>query len=459
MKASRTKNLAEGKPTKQIASFYFPLLLGILFQQSYNMVDSMVVGRILGVSALAGVGSAASLSWLATGFCIGIAYGFVIPIAQTFGNHEYDRMKGYVINAVMLACIIALMLTVLMCSFCKPALIWSQTPDDIMDYAYDYLFVIFLGLPITLIYNFCIATIRSMGDSKTPVMYMVFCALLNILLDLLLISGLGMGVEGSSTALIIAQCITTLLCVRYLRRCDTLQTNRNDWHLDMGYVRELMRMALPTAMQYTLTSVGALVLQASINTLGSVVVASVAASTKVSQLFCCPFDALGTTIATYAGQNAGARKRGRIQLGCRLCCVAGIVYSIFACVIIFLFGDFFIRFFVDASEVEVIQNAHFWLKVNVAFFVPLAFVNILRFLIQGVGYPNQAIFAGVCEMIARTVVGVILIPCFGYLAVCIANPFAWVAACGFLIPMYFKDMKLLKNRFNKERQSMAMARQ
>ena len=301
-----------------------------------------------------------------------------------------------------------------------------------------------MGIPVIYLYNVLFGIIRSLGDSRTPVIYLVFCSLLNVALDLLFILAFGMGVSGAAWATVISQGISSLLCINYIRHCDMLILTRKDWRFDRECIKKLVGMGIPTGLQYSITALGSIVLQASVNTLGSVYVASVAAGSKVSQLFCCPFDALGSTMATYGGQNVGAKKLDRIGQGLKSCSVMGVVYSLVAFVTLYFFGGIFAQLFVDASETQVIANAHLFLKYNVAFYIPLAFVNIVRFLIQGLGFSKQAVFAGVCEMVARGVVGFALVPVFGYTAVCIANPAAWIAADLFLFPAYAYAIRRLR---------------
>lgn len=443
MARTSTRDMTEGSPTRLIFGFFFPLLFGLLFQQVYNMVDTIVVGKFLGVTALAGVGSTGSLSFLVLGFCVGVCNGFAIPVAQKFGERDYRGLKMFVVNAIILAVVFAVVMTVLVCALCSRFLTWMNTPADIMPDAYSYIFVIFLGIPVVFIYNVLFSIIRSLGDSRTPVMYLMFCSLLNVALDLLFILVFGMGVAGAAWATVVSQAVSSLLCINYIRHCDMLILSRADWKLDHACVKRLVGMGIPTGLQYSITALGSIVLQSSVNTLGSVYVASVAAGSKVSQLFCCPFDALGSTMATYGGQNVGAGKLERIGRGVRSCSVIGIIYAVGVLGVLWFFGGAFSLMFVDAAETEVIANSALFIRFNAVMYIPLAFVNILRFLIQGLGFTKQAVFAGVFEMVARALVGVALVPALGYMAVCAANPAAWVAADLFLFPAYVWAMKRL----------------
>ena len=443
MAGTLVRDMTEGSPTRRIVEFFFPLLFGLLFQQVYNMVDTIVVGKFLGVTALAGVGSTGSLSFLVLGFCIGVCNGFAIPVAQKFGERDYPGLKRFVVNAIMLAVAFSLVMTAVVCSLCSPLLGWMNTPADIVDDAFAYIFVIFLGIPVVFIYNVLFSIIRSLGDSRTPVIYLVICSLLNVALDLLFILAFGMGVEGAAWATVISQAVSSLLCVNYIRHCDLLILTRRDWKVDKTCIKRLVGMGVPTGLQYSITAIGSIVLQASVNLLGSSYVASVAAGSKVSQLFCCPFDALGSTMATYGGQNVGAGKLERIGKGLKSCSAIGIVYSLAAFGALSMYGGNLSQMFMDARETQVIANAALFLTVNSAAYIPLAFVNTVRFLIQGLGFTRQAVFAGVLEMVARVIVGVVMVPAFGYIAVCAASPAAWVAADLFLFPAYGWAMRQL----------------
>lgn len=456
MARSAARDMTIGSPVKLILGFFTPLLLGLLFQQFYNMVDTIVVGKFLGVNALAGVGSTGSINFLVLGFCIGVSGGFVIPVAQKFGEKDFTGLRRFVGNAIWLSGAFALVMTVTVCLLCRHILAWMNTPPEIMAEAYGYIFVIFLGIPITYAYNILSGVIRSTGDSRAPVIFLVISSLFNVGLDLLTVMALGMGVEGTAWATVISQAVASMLCLFYIRRSDILQLSGEEWQPDRRIMKKLIAMGVPMGLQYSITAIGSIVLQTAVNGLGAVYVASVTAGSKVSQIMCCPFDAMGSTMATYGGQNVGAKKLNRIRQGLRACSVMGVLYSLASFAILFLWGDRLALLFLDARDAavaEVIRNSWQFLKINAAFYIPLAFVNIVRFLIQGMGFSKQAVFAGVCEMAARVGVSVLLVPVWGYNAICLANPAAWVAADLFLFPAYGHAVKQLKIWFRLEQTS------
>ncbi|MBE5802597.1 MAG: MATE family efflux transporter [Clostridiales bacterium] len=456
MSRGAVRDMTEGSPTKLIVGFFLPMLLGLLFQQVYNMVDTIVVGKFLGVEALAGVGSTGSLNFLVLGFCMGVCNGFVIPVAQKFGERDYPGMKRFVTNAIMLSMAFAAVMTTLVCTLCSTFLRWMNTPADIFQYAYDYIFIIFLGIPVVFLYNVFFGIIRSLGDSRTPVIYLIFSSLLNVALDVLFILGFNLGVKGAALATVTSQMVSSALCINYVFRSDALYLQKKDWKISGECIKRLLGMGLPTGMQYSITALGAIVLQTAVNGLGSMAVASIATGVKVSQLLMCPFDAMGSTMATYGGQNVGARKLDRVSKGLRSCSIMGSAYAIFAFLVVLFFSRPLTLMFVDASETEVLANARTYLLINASMYVALAFVNIVRFLIQGLGFSNLAVFAGVFEMLARAAVAFTLVPMLGFLGACFANPTAWIAADLFLFPAYFHVMRKLRKQFAQEEQIEAV---
>lgn len=444
---AKTRDMTVGSPTRLIFGFFFPLLFGLLFQQLYNAVDTVVVGRFLGVNALAGVGATGSLNFLILGFCSGICTGFVIPIAQKFGEHDYAGLKRYVVNAILIAAIFSIAAGALTALLCRTFLVWMNTPTDIINDAYAYLFVIFLGIPVTMMYNVLFGVIRSLGDSRTPVLYLVVSSLVNVVLDLAFILLFHMGVEGAAIATVISQAVATLLCVRYIRHSPMLVFEKSDWYLEPEYVKRLLAIGIPTGLQYSITAIGSIVLQTGLNGLGSHAVASVSTANKASQLIACPFDALGSTMATYGGQNVGARKLDRIRKGLRSGVIIGFLYAAIAFGAIELFSLPIMSLFVGAEETAVLTDARYFLLRNAFFYPALMLVNVIRFLIQGMGFTRQAVFAGVFEMFARGLISLFWIPAVGFTAVCFASPAAWVAADCFLAPTYFWAMRKLKKRF------------
>lgn len=447
MAGNSTKDMTVGSPMKLIIEFAVPMLLGMLFQQVYSLVDTMIVGRALGVEALAAVGSTGSINFMIIGFCLGVCSGFALPVAQRFGAKDYDGLRKYVGNSAILSAVIAVIMTVATGVLCNRILIWMNTPGDIIGLAYDYIFVIFMGIPATILYNMLSGYLRSLGDSVTPLIFLIFSSVLNIGMDLLFILQFHMGVVGAALATVIAQGISGVLCLFVVMfKFDILHLNREDWRMDWHHVGVLLGMGLPMGFQYSITAIGSVILQTAVNGLGSIAVASMTAASKISLFMCCPFDALGSTMATYGGQNVGAGKLDRLSKGMWSAGILGIIYSIVILGVLQLWGQNLVYLFVDASKVTVVEQAKQFLIINAEFYIFLVFVNVVRFLIQGMGYSGFAVFAGVFEMIARAFVGMALVPLLGYTAACYASPFAWVLADAFLFPAYYFVLHRLKKQ-------------
>ena len=433
-----TKDMTSGSPTRLILRFTIPLIFGNLFQQFYSMVDTIIVGRFLGSQSLAAVGSTGSLNFLILGLCLGLCSGFAIPVSQQFGAKDMASMRRYVGNTIWLSAGASVIFTVLTVLLCRPMLQWMNTPADIIDEAYLYIVVIFAGIPTTFLYNVQAALLRALGDSRTPVIFLVIASFLNIGLDLLLILVIPMGVMGAAVATVFSQLLSGIACFLFIvKKFPTLHVSRDDMRPRREYMSKLCGVGVPMGLQSSITAIGSILLQTSVNALGSMIVAAVTAANRLYSFFACAFDAMAIAMSTYGGQNMGARKFDRLTPGLRSGMIIGTVYSALALVIMFLFGRPLITLFVDGSETQIIDNAYLFMIINAACFVALAAVNIFRLLIQGMGYSKMAICAGVMEMFARGIAGLVLVPVFGYIAACFANPFAWVMADVFLVPAYF----------------------
>lgn len=446
------KDMTKGSPMRLILGFAVPLLFGLLFQQFYSMVDTIIVGHYLGVEALAAVGATGSVNFLIIGFCMGVCNGFALPIAQEFGAGNAPKLRRFVANSVWLSVIFAVVMTVVVSLLCRSILQWMRTPENIIDGAYDYIIVIFIGIPVVFLYNVTAAIIRSLGDSRTPVIFLVMAAVLNIFLDLLLIIVIPMGVAGAAVATVLSQAIAGVCCLIYMcRKYPILHLSGEEWKWNGECVARLCNMGIPMGLQYSITAIGSVILQSAVNGIGSDAVAAVTAGSKVSMLLMCPFDAMGSTMATYGGQNIGAGDLDRVGKGLKSCTLLGLLYSLIAVGVVFTLGQVLLLLFLDAGETVILENAYAFIRVNVLFYFPLALVNIVRFLIQGMGFSKLAVFAGAFEMLARGLAGFVLVPAFGFPAVCFANPLAWIFADIFLIPAYFLVKKKMAVILGKRR--------
>ena len=450
-----TKDLTTGSPLKLIITFTFPAFLGMLFQQFYNVVDTIIVGKLLGIGPLAGVGATGSLNFMVLGFCMGICNGFAIPVAQKFGAGDQVELRKFVANSLWLVAIIALVLTVPVCVYCRPILRVMNTPEDVFEYAYQYIFIIFLGIPAALLYNILAAILRSLGDSKTPVLFLALSSVLNIGLDLACIILFNMGVFGAAFATVFSQAVAGIGSLIYImRHYPELRWNKEEGRISAPHCAKLCAMGLPMGLQCSITAIGSVVLQGAVNGLGSDIVAAQTAGGKAAQFLSVPLESIGTAMTTYTSQNMGAKDLGRVNRGVNTALGIGCVYSVASFLILRVLDKPLIGLFLDAGETAIMANAQDFIFWNSVFYIPLAVLIIYRYTIQGLGHSGLAMFAGVAEMIARAMVGFWFVPLWGYFAACIASPVAWLFACFFLIPAYFVVFRKLQ----KEKQQEAAAK-
>ncbi len=434
-----------------IFGFAMSLFWGMLFQQLYNIIDTAIVSWFIGKEAYTGVGTTGAVNFLIMGFCMGVCNGFAIPVAQRFGAKDFKSMRKFVSHAIILCSIFAVIMTFLVSVFCRQILVIMHTPEDVFEYAYGYIIVIFLGIPVTYMYNLLSGIIRALGDSRHPVQFLIAASVINIFLDLLFIIPLHMGITGAALATVISQGISGIMCLVFIiRKIDILHLKKKDWEPDRSHFLILLNMGVPMGLQYSITAIGNVILQTAINSMGTDAAAAVTTAVKVSMFFCIPFDALGSTMATYGGQNVGAKELEHLQQGLVAAVKLGCGYAILAFIVLYFFGRNLAMIFLSPEDVLCLDNAHLYLIVNSAFYIPLALVNIVRFLIQGMGFSMFAVLAGVMEMIGRTVVALVLVPIFGFPAICFASPIAWILADAFLIPAYISVKKKLKQIFDRQ---------
>ena len=444
------KDMTNGSPSRHILGFAVPMLFGMLFQQFYNLVDTIIVGKTLGVEALAGVGATGSINFMIIGFCMGVCNGFVIPVAQCFGAKKPADLRKYVFNGYICSIVFAIVLTLASVIFCRRILIIMNTPADIIDHAYNYIVVIFIGIPTVFLYNMVSGVIRSLGDSKTPVVFLVLSSIINVVLDFFLILVCKMGVAGAGWATVTSQLVSGLTCLIYMyKKYDILKGDKSERVLDRRFITNLCMNGVPMGLQYSITAIGSTILQAAVNTLGSTYVAAMTAGSKMFNFTCCPFDALGSTMATYAGQNVGAAKIKRLGQGVRSAMIIGSVYSVLSLIALYFTTDYIALLFVNASETTIIALTRQFILASACFYIPLTGVNVVRFCIQGMGFSVFAISAGILEMIGRAFAAIILIPSIGFMGACLASPIAWIAADAFLFPAFIHCARKLNARHSK----------
>ena len=447
-----TKDMTQGNPISLILKFSVPLILGNLFQQLYNMVDTIIVGRALGLNSLTAVAATASLNFLIVGFVLGVCSGLAIPVAQRFGAGDYKKMRNYVANAAYVAVVLAIILTVLTTSLCHVILRWMKTPENIFAESYAYFWVICLGIPFTFLYNTVSGIIRALGDSRTPFYFLVISTILNIVLDLAFILVFRMGVAGAAWATIIAQAMSGLLCLIYMKKkYAILKTSPEERKLNPRAVAILLMNGIPMGLQYSITAIGAILLQSSVNVLDAVYVSAYAAATKVKQLAMAPFDGIANACATFCSQNLGAGKLERIRKGLKDGVLIDLVYAVAIAGVLFFAGSRIAWMFVDRSETEVLAAVQQLLSCAAFFYPVLGILTCVRMTLQGLGFGIIAIFAGWLELAARGLMALLVIPRCGYIAVCFTDQTAWVVAAVFVVAVFLVEMSRLEKKAAQKR--------
>ncbi|MGN1346281.1 MAG: MATE family efflux transporter [Eubacteriales bacterium] len=458
MTRKTTLDLTNGPVLPLMLRFCLPILLGNLMQQLYNMVDAAVVGQFVGTNALAAVGATGSITFLVIGFVDGMCAGFCIPVSQAFGSGDRKMLRRCVMNIVYLAAFFAVVLTVGTSLSLRWMLTAMDFPADIFGDSLIYLRVIFLGIPVTILYNTGAALMRAMGNSRTPLFVLMMASVLNIALDLLLVCVCGLAVFGVAIATITSQAVSGIVCLVYilrnypdLRRFEAPEERRFSGHI----ARRLVLSGLPMALQYSITAIGSILIQAAVNNLGSVVVASVTAANKVQSFVHLPFSTLGVTISTWCGQNMGAKNYRRVREGVRSGMLLATVYSLAMGLLMYTCGEYVSLIFIDSDEpnlAELLGYVRQFIRVNCLFYVPLGTLTVCRFGLQGLEYGVTAMFAGLFEMVARSVVALAFTGTYGFDAICFANPAAWIAACVLLVPACLVIFPRVRKRLEEARE-------
>lgn len=430
-----SNSMTQGNPLKVMLQFAFPLLIGNLLQQTYNIIDAAIVGQSLGAQALASVGASTSVQFLVLGFCMGSCTGFGIPVAKYFGAGDLKHMKNIIFNGAVLTAVIAVIITVLCSLLCPWILQVLSVQSDIYANAYSYLMIIFLGLPFTLLYNYLSSILRAVGDSRTPFLFLAFSAVLNIFLDLFFILVAGWGCAGAAFATIAAQAISGILClIVIIRRMEVLWLSKENRVVRGDSITELLQMGLPTGLQFSITAIGSMVMQSANNGLGGDYVSAFTAGAKLKQFTMCPFDAIATSVSVFCSQNYGAGKIDRIHKGLRQGIAVGVGYGLFAGLILIFAGRPLSMIFVSKDASGVLDASAKYLRCMGYFYWSLGILNVTRMVTQGLGHSGRAFFSGVMEMIARTIVSLGFVEAFGYTAICFADQTAWIAACCYIAP-------------------------
>ena len=440
------KNMTSGNPLKLILQFSIPLILGNMFQQTYNLVDSAIVGKTLGSKALGSIGATSSIQFLVIGFCIGLCLGFGIPIAKEFGSNNLKKMRSYIYNSIFLLLLISIIITIICIFSCHTILHLLNTHTDLYNDTYNYILIIFIGIPFNILYNYTSTILRSLGNSKTPFLFLVFSSILNIFLDFYFILNLKLGVTGAAIATILSQAVSGILCFFVLKKYEILKFKNDEKIFDLEIIINLLSMGFPMGFNYSITAIGSMFIQSANNSLGVVYTSAFAAATKIKQFAMAPFDAIATGVSTFTSQNLGAKKIERIYEGIKKGFFLGVCYGIFIGIILFLFGDKLSYIFLDKKYIEEIKYSFLFLKISAIFFWDLGIVIIIRMTVQGLSFPKKAVITGILEMIPRIFIGLFLVNKLGFLAVCIAEPAAWIMGSIYITYILISCLKIIKSQ-------------
>ncbi len=442
---TETRNLTQGHPLPQILIFSLPLILGTLFQQVYSFADTVIVGRCLGADALAAVGNTGSLNFLILGFIQGACVGFGIPIAQSFGAGDVKDLHKYLWNGTWLCGAVSLIFTVSMLLISRWLLTMISTPAELLDLSNTYISIIFLGIPATALYNYSASALRAVGDSKHPFYFLLITSFLNIVLDYAFILWLDMGVAGAAIATVLSQLLSGVLNTWWLfRRISLIRIQKEDMAFSLPHLKKLGSIGLPMGFEYSVSAIGAIVMQDAINTLGSVAMAAQTAGDKLRQFFTLPMESVGMAIATYAGQNYGARRMDRVKSGIGWGLLIQVVYCVFCYVFLFFTKGPLSRFVLGAEEVEAVAGSIQYLGIISSLFIFHGSLMILRNTLQGLGYATHAVISGVGELLGRSLGGFLAVNFFGFTAICFSNPLAWIFAlcyCSCMLIWIFQKEK------------------
>lgn len=443
---SGTTDLTVGKPLFQILRFALPLVLGTLFQQLYSFADTVIVGRCLGTDALGAVGTTYSLNFLILGFVQGACVGFGIPVAETFGAKDQGGLRKYLFNGALLCVVLSVVFTISTTLMAGPLLQLIHTPEELYADAVLYIRIIFLGIPATVLYNYASSVLRAMGDSQHPFYFLLVASVLNIGLDYLLIVSMGMGVDGAALATVLSQLLSGGLCAFWFftrtAKQEELTFRGQSSLLSAGHCKRLAYIGFPMGFEYSVSAIGAVIMQDAINLLGSTAVAAQTAGEKIRQMFTLPMESVGMAMATYVGQNHGAHRTDRIKQGIKDGCTIQLTYCVAAWVVIFFVKPYAVGLVLGDADPAVTAGAIQYLAIMSMLFCFHGLLMIFRNTLQGLGYSVQAIISGVGELIGRSLGGLLAVKTgLGYVGICLSNPFAWGLAmlyCMFMVRRMLK---------------------
>lgn len=440
-------DMTKGKPSSILLRFLVPIFFGNLFQQFYNVVDTVIVGRVVGAGALAAVGSTGTIMFLLSGISQGMSTGFTVLTAQHYGAKNEKGVRRSVANALLLSLLLTAGFTAAGALLMGPLLRLMNTPDDIYRDAYTYIMIITVGLIAMIMYNMSAALLRAIGNSKTPLYFLIFAVVSNIFLDLLLTMGIRMGVAGAALATVLSQAMAAVLCFVYIyRKAKVLRPRRGEWRLSAEMTRAQLKISIPMTLQFAITSSGTMIMQAAVNLFGSTAVAAYTAANKLVSLLVQEMPSMGSAISTYCGQNYGSRQLDRVKSGVKAAIRIDTVYAVGAAVLCVVLLPLTLGLFFSGNEdIGVLMPwAKTYVNIAVCFFIPLSYIFVFRNAMQGCGYGMLPMFGGIVEFAARGVTAFLSMHAMSYVAACFCDPAAWLAAgifTGICYRFVVKDME------------------
>lgn len=439
-------DLLSGNPAKSVVLFALPIMLSSLLQYSYNFVDNIIVGQYVGTQALAAVGNIGAINSFIIGTALGLTSGFTIPVAQKFGAGEYRKMNNYAGNSITLSLVIGVSIVVVAHIISNPILRLINTPDDIFKLSADYINILYFGVPIQMLFNNFTGIARSLGDSKRPLYFLILSVLVNLALDILLVGKLGLGVRGAAAATVIsyfAACVFAGVFV--LKKEKELNIKKSDLVPNKKIFAEQMKLGIPVSLQFTITSIGSMILQTAINGFGSSAIAALTAAGRVEQVMNIPMSGLGVANATFVSQNYGAGKYERIIKSVNKILILDLLISVFCSAVLIFAGPYAVRWFVSNPDAQMVSYAKQYLYTIGGCYALVSLLFVFRNTLQGLGFTYANAIAGVGELLGRMLVSFLLTPYFGFATVCFAGPVAWLLADLPLIFIYLKKKRMFKS--------------
>ena len=450
---AKTKDLTQGNVAKLLLFFAFPTLLSNVFQQFYNLADTAIAGHILGDNALVAIGASSTVNSLVLGFAWGLNGGFGIIIAQCFGAKDFKKLKKSVAISLSINVLFSLIVCIFGIFMSRPMLQALNTPAARLNEANSYISVILVFIIVPMLYNLEAVILRSLGDSKTPLYFLIFSSVLNIILDYVLIKFTQMGVKGAAVATVLAQLLSVILCfVVILKNFKIIRLKKNDFHFSASLFKNMMSAGMAMAVMNSIFSIGSIIMQGSINALGEDIIAAHLGSRKVAEMFMQPLVTIGTACSTFVGQNYGALKIGRIKASIKYSTIYSLIWSVFTFFILWFFGGQIARLVTGSASQVVFDNTQMYLRINAPFYFVLGLLFTLRFSIQSVDRKMPPIISSSMELASKIAAAYLFIPLWGYLGACIAEPLSWTLGAIYLLFVFKKEFKRLDGLAEKQKQ-------